>query len=281
MPLPLAAGALAAKAAAKFCIRWAPYYVLKFGVVYGLRKYPGGVKGLYRTSLRVVRRRYPPGDAVGQHLTSAVQGAFRVPARAGFALESLDATMKEIILQDVEQRRADGIPDEFLEYVRFGAGPRCVARWGWLSNVARQCSTVPSDRVGRSPLVTFRLAALVVWRTGTCCAFDQAAGPLSTRANAAPQAPRGFGRWWLRSTTATNTASQQQCPYNGCGGGGRRGRSTSETSSSSSSSASDGDVGGTRANKTTQLRTSTSRINTIVVVGPFPCHTRIRTRPRA
>jgi len=116
MPLP-AVGPLA-KAASKalpYVYKWAPYYAVKFGVMYGVKKYPGGTPGLYRTSLKVVRRHYPQGHEQHQQLRAAVQRVFRVPGQADAALQNLDGAIGDIIRQDAQARHAEGIPDEFTE----------------------------------------------------------------------------------------------------------------------------------------------------------------------
>ena len=110
-----------AKAAAKivpYCYKWAPYYALKFGVIYGVKKYPGGVPGLYRTSLRVVRRNIPATRVPAQQraqIERVVQEAFRTPARAEAAVQRLDVVIAEVIRDDAQSRRDEGIPDEFIE----------------------------------------------------------------------------------------------------------------------------------------------------------------------
>lgn len=111
-----------AKAAAKivpYCYKWAPYYALKFGAIYGVKKYPGGVPGLYRTSLRVVRRKIPATRVVPeQHraqIERVVQEAFRTPARAEAAVQRLDEVIAAVIRTDAQSRRDEQIPDEFIE----------------------------------------------------------------------------------------------------------------------------------------------------------------------
>jgi hypothetical protein len=149
MPLPvlLPAGGLLAKVATScskmlpYALKWAPYYVVKFGLIYGIKKYPGGTPGLYRTSLRVVRRRFPPCDQ--QHRARAValvREAFRVPGRAEAAVQGLDFAIGEIIREDAKTRRDEGIPEEFVECVWCGLPallpsidlpppPRCCCTW--------------------------------------------------------------------------------------------------------------------------------------------------------